>query len=129
VQESEDPPLAAEHALVKEANAAVADTHGGGGEVIDVFAVKQIALQFFFGNQVGTLGIELRDQVDFADIGLDGRGTFAVQLQSGGHLLTQWGHGNLLTGRFENVTEYPTPQRSLYSQTGPFCILPRQRLT
>ena len=88
VQQREDPPLPAQHALIKKANATGADAHGGGGQVIDVFAVEQIALQFFFGNQVGTLAIELRDQVDFADLGLDGRGTFAVQFQSGGHLLT-----------------------------------------
>jgi hypothetical protein len=50
--------------------------------------VEQIALQLRFRNQVGTLAIELREQVNFTDIGLDGRGTFAVQLESRGHLLT-----------------------------------------
>ncbi len=65
VQQGEDPPLAAEHALVKEAHAVIADPHGGGGKLVDVFAVEQIALQLLFGNQVGTLPIEFRDQIDF----------------------------------------------------------------
>jgi hypothetical protein len=55
--------------------------------------VEQIADEFFFGDEVGTFAVELRDQEDFADIGFDGGGALAVEFECSHHLLTQWGHG------------------------------------
>jgi hypothetical protein len=55
--------------------------------------VEQIADEFFFGDEVGPFAVELGDQGDFADVGFDGGGALAVELERGRHLLTQWGHG------------------------------------
>ena len=41
-------PVALEHVDKKEFNAAVADTHGGGGPFINVFTVQEIVFQFLF---------------------------------------------------------------------------------
>jgi hypothetical protein len=46
-------------------------------------ALLNVADEFFFGNQIGTLAIELGDKVDFTNIGFHGGWTFAVQFESG----------------------------------------------
>ena len=42
--------------------------------------------------QVGGFAIELSQQADLTDIGLLGTFALATELESGNHLLTQWGH-------------------------------------
>jgi hypothetical protein len=92
-QERQRGPVAWEDVLVEEANTAVADTHGGGGEAIDVFAVQEIALQLLFGDAVRGCVVELGQQADFSDIGGLRPFAFAAEVESRDHLLTQWGHG------------------------------------
>src|SRR5215475_7012210 len=41
-------PVTLEDVLIEEADTAVADAHGRGGEAIDVFAVQEVVLQFLF---------------------------------------------------------------------------------
>ena len=93
MQEGKELPLAVQDALIEEAEAAVADANGGGSELVDVFAVEQIADEFVFGDEIGPFAVEVGEQGDFADIGFDGGGTLAVEFECSRHLLTQWGHG------------------------------------
>ena len=85
-------PVAFEDVLIEEANPAVADTHGRGGETVDIFAVQEVVLRFRFSHAVGGCVVELREEADFADIGLLGALALATELKSCKHLLTQWGH-------------------------------------
>src|SRR5262249_33757625 len=91
-EECEGVPVALEDVLIEEADATVADAHGRWSEVIDVFAVQEIALQLLFREAVGGFVVELREQADFPDIGLLGPLALATELQCSNHLLTQWGH-------------------------------------
>jgi hypothetical protein len=52
-QEREGVPVTLEDVLIEEADAAIADTHGGWGQAIDVFAVEEGVLQLLFRNTVG----------------------------------------------------------------------------
>jgi len=52
-QERQRGPVAFEDVLREEANTTVADTHGGWGEAIDVFAMQAVALQLLFRDAVG----------------------------------------------------------------------------
>jgi len=45
-EDAEDVPVSLEDVFVEEANAAIADAHGIGRPVIDVFAVEEIVLEF-----------------------------------------------------------------------------------
>lgn len=85
-------PVAMEDVLVEESDAAVADTPGSGGEAIDIFAMQEVGLKLLFCYQVWRFTLELREQADLTDIGLLGAFAFATKLESGNHLLTQWGH-------------------------------------
>jgi len=67
-QERQRGPGALEDVLIKEAHTAGAETHGGWGEAIDVFAVQEGVLQRLFRDAVGGFGLELRQQPDFSDI-------------------------------------------------------------
>jgi len=60
-QERERGPIALDDMLIEEANTAVADTHGGWGEAVDVFAVQEVALQLLFRDAVGGFVVELRE--------------------------------------------------------------------
>ena len=91
-QEREGVPVALEDVLGEEANTARADTHGGWGEAIDVFAVQDIALQRLFGDAVGGLVVELGQQVDCSDIGCLCPFAFATEVERRQHVLTPWGH-------------------------------------
>jgi hypothetical protein len=90
--EREGSPIALEDMLIEEADATVAETHGRGGEAVDVFAVQEIALQLLFGDAVGGFLVELSQQTDFPDIRFLCPFAFAAEVESGDHLLTQWGH-------------------------------------
>ena len=45
----QDMPVALEGMLVEEPDATVADTHGVGGEVVDIFSVQEVLLKFGLG--------------------------------------------------------------------------------
>jgi len=52
-------PVAFEDVLIEEANPTVADTHGRGGEAINIFAVQEVVLQLLFGDTVRRCVVEL----------------------------------------------------------------------
>ena len=85
-------PVALEDVLVEEADAAVAEAHGRGGEAVDVFAVQEVALQLLFRDAVGGCVVELSQQADFTDIGFLSPFAFATEVEGRKHLLTQRAH-------------------------------------
>jgi hypothetical protein len=90
--EREGVPITLEDVLVEEADATIADTHGRGGEAIDVFAGQEIVLEFLFRDAVGGFMVELSEQSDFTDRGCLRPFALATKLESRKQLLTQWGH-------------------------------------
>jgi len=52
-KEREGVPVALEDVLREEADGTIADAHGSGGEVVDVFAVQEVSLELLFGDEVG----------------------------------------------------------------------------
>jgi hypothetical protein len=90
--EREGVPIAFEDVLIEEAEAAIADTHGRGGEAVDVFAVQEVVLQLLCGDAVGGCVVELGQQADFSDIGCLRPFAFAAEVESRDHLLTQRAH-------------------------------------
>ena len=91
-QERERGPVALEHMLREEADATVADAHGGWGEAVDVFPVQEVVLQLLFGDAVGGCVGELGQQVDFSDRGCLRPFAFAAEVESRDHVLTQGAH-------------------------------------
>jgi hypothetical protein len=87
-KEREGVPVALEDVLVEEADAAVTDAHGRGGEAIDVFPAQEIALQLLFRDAVGGFVVELGQQADVPDIGCLSPFAFATELERGNHWLT-----------------------------------------
>jgi len=85
-------PVALEDVLIEKADAAVADTHGRGGEAVDIFPVQEVVLEFLFRDAVGGFVVELSQQTDFPDIGCLSPFALATELESRNHVLTQWGH-------------------------------------
>jgi hypothetical protein len=90
--EREGVPVALEDVSREETDATVADTQGSWGKAINVFAVQAIALELLFGEQVGGFVVELSQQADFPDISFLSPFALATEVESGKHLLTQWGH-------------------------------------
>jgi hypothetical protein len=91
-QECKGVPVALEDVLIEKADATVADTHGRGGEAVDIFPVQEVTLEFLFRDAVGGFVGELSQQADFPDIGGLSPFALATELESRNHLLTQWGH-------------------------------------
>jgi len=91
-KECEGVPSALEDVLREEADAAVADAHGRGGQAIDVFAGQEGVLQFLCRDAVGGWVVELRSQSDCPDRGCLSPLALATELESRKHVLTQWGH-------------------------------------
>jgi hypothetical protein len=60
-QERQRGPVACEDVLREEANTTGADTHGGWGEAVDVFAMQEVALQLLCRDAVGGCVVELRE--------------------------------------------------------------------
>jgi hypothetical protein len=87
-QEREGVPVALEDVLREEANTAGADTHGGWGEAIDVFAVQERALQLLCGDAVGGWVGELGQQADCAARGFLRPLACAAEVESRDHVLT-----------------------------------------
>jgi hypothetical protein len=46
-------PVTLQNVLIEEADAAVVDAHGRGGEAVDVFPVQEVSLEFLFRDAVG----------------------------------------------------------------------------
>jgi hypothetical protein len=81
-KDSEDVPIALEDVFIAEAYAAIADAHGIGRPVIDVFAVEEVVLEFLLGDQVGGFAIELGEHANGAGVGLLSPFPFAIELKS-----------------------------------------------
>lgn len=90
--EREGLPVTLEDVLEEELDATVADTHGSGGEVIDIVAVQEVGLELGFGEEVRGFVVELSEQADLTDIGFLSTFALAAELESAEHLLTQRGH-------------------------------------
>jgi hypothetical protein len=80
-EDSEDVPVSLEDVFVEEADSAIADAHGIGGPVINVFAVKEIVLEFLLGDLIGGFGIELGEHADRAGVGLLSAFPLAIELK------------------------------------------------
>jgi hypothetical protein len=80
-EDSEDVPIALEDVFVEEANAAIADTHGIGGPVINVLPVEEIVLEFLLGDQIGSFAAELAEHANGSGIGLLSPFSFAIELK------------------------------------------------
>ena len=84
-------PVAREDVLGEEADAAGAEAQGSGGEAVNVFPVQAGVLQLLFGEQGGGFVGALRQQADFPDLRCLSPFALATELESGNHVLTQWG--------------------------------------
>ncbi len=80
-EDSEDVPVSLEDVFVEEANSAIADPHGIGGPVINVFPLEEIVLEFLLGDQIGGFGIELGEHADRAGVGLLSAFPLAIELK------------------------------------------------
>ena len=80
-EDSEDVPVSLEDVFVEEAYAAIADAHGIGRPLIDVFPLEEIVLKFLFGDQIGGFAVELGEHADGAGVGLLSAFPFAVELK------------------------------------------------
>jgi len=67
--------------LIEEANSAIADPHGIGGPVINVFALEEIVLELLLGDEIGGFAIELAEHANGAGVGLLSPFSFAVELK------------------------------------------------
>ena len=86
--EVEGLPVALKDMVVEEADATGADAHGRWGEAITVFSVQDVGLKLLFGDHVGRLAVELRQQAYLTDRGLLGTLPLATELKRSDHLLT-----------------------------------------
>ena len=80
-EDSEDVPVSLEDVFVEEANPAIADAHGIGGPVINVFPVEEIVLEFLLSDQIGGFAVELGEHANGAGVGLLSPFSFAIELK------------------------------------------------
>ena len=80
-EDSKDVPVSLEDVFVEEANPAIADAHGIGRPVINVFAMEEIVLEFLLGDQIGGFAAELAEHANGAGVGLLSPFSFAVELK------------------------------------------------
>jgi hypothetical protein len=80
-EDSEDVPIALEDVFVEEANPTIADPHGIGGPVIDVFPLEEIVLEFLLGDQIGGFAVELAEHAHGAGVGLLSPFSFTIELK------------------------------------------------
>ena len=80
-ENSKDVPVSLEDVFVEEANPAIADPHGIGRPVINVFALEEIVLELLLGDEIGGFAIELGEHADGAGVGLLSPFPFAVELK------------------------------------------------
>ena len=90
--EREGVPGTFEDVLEEEFDTTVADTHGSGCEVLDIFTVQEVVLELRFGDEVRGCAKDLSEQTNFSDIGFLSTFALAAELESGDHLLTKWCH-------------------------------------
>jgi hypothetical protein len=81
-ENSEDVPVSLEDVFVEEANPAIADPHGIGRPVINVFALEEIVLELLLGDEIGGFAIELGEHTDGAGVGLLSPFPLAIELKS-----------------------------------------------
>ena len=80
-EDAEDVPVPVKDVFVEELDAAIADAHCIGRPLADVLAVKEVVLEFVFGNLVGTLPVELDQHAHSAGVSLLRAFPFAVELK------------------------------------------------
>jgi hypothetical protein len=90
--QGQDMPVALEDMLGEKPDATVPDTHGVGGEIIDMFSVQEVLLKFRFRDALGGCVVTLREQANLTDRGLLSPFTLAAALKCRNHLPAQWGH-------------------------------------
>ena len=81
-KDSENVPVSLEDMFVEEAYPAIADPHGIGGPVINVFPVEEIVLELLLSDQIGGFAIELGEHANGAGVGLLSPFPFAIELKS-----------------------------------------------
>jgi hypothetical protein len=91
-QEDKGVPVALEDVLREKADATVADTHGRGGEAVDILPVQEVMRECLCRDAVGGLVVELSQQTDCPDIGCRRPFALAAEVESRDHLLTSWAH-------------------------------------
>jgi hypothetical protein len=91
-QERERMPVALEAVWREEADAAVADAQGGGGEAVNVFPVEEGVLQGVCREAIGRLVVTLGQEADVPDRGCRSPFALAAQLKRRKPVLTQWAH-------------------------------------
>jgi hypothetical protein len=80
-EDVEDMPVLLKDVLVEEADTAIADPHRTGGPLADVLAVKEVVLEFTFGDLIGTLPVELDQHAHSPGVSLLRSFPFAVELK------------------------------------------------
>jgi hypothetical protein len=85
-------PVTLQDVLREEADAAIAEAHGRGGEAIDVFPVQERVREFLFRDAVGGCVGALGQQADFPDSGCLRPCALATEVESRNHVLTQGSH-------------------------------------
>ncbi len=91
-QEREGGPVALEDVRREEADTTGAETHGRGGEAVDVLPVQEGVLQCLCSDAVGGCVGALSQQADFPDRSFLSPFALATALESRNHVLTQWAH-------------------------------------
>jgi len=86
-EDVENMPVALKDVLVEEADTAVTDAHCIGRPLAEVLAVKEVVLEFLFGNLVGTLPVELDQHAHSAGVSLLRAFPFAVELKGLDHFV------------------------------------------
>jgi len=81
-EDSKDVPIALQDVFVEEADSAIADPHGIGRPVINVFSVEEIVLEFQFSDEFGGFAVELGKHADGAGVGLLSPFPLAIELKS-----------------------------------------------
>lgn len=84
-EDPEDVPVPMEDMLIEELDAAIADAHGLGRPFAEVLAVKEVVLEFLFGDQLWALAVELGEHTNGASVSLLGAFPFAIELEGLDH--------------------------------------------
>jgi len=80
-------PIALEDFLLEKTYPVIADAHGLGRPVIDIFALEEIVLEFLLRNQIRGFAVELRKHAHRASVSLLRAFSLSVELQGVDHAL------------------------------------------
>jgi len=80
-EDAEDVPVSLEDVFEEEADPTVADAHGIGGPVINVFPVEEIILKFLLSDQIRGFTVELAEHASGTGVGLLSPFSFAIELK------------------------------------------------